>query len=83
MSVKQYRARKAIITRWRKRDDKLTGLTRSSAHVQLCLRQHDTSHFVCISFLRSQSAKTKYKKKESTAANALTRGTAYDLKMTQ
>jgi hypothetical protein len=29
----------------------------------LSLRQRGTYHYICISFLRSQSAKTKYKRK--------------------
>src|SRR5258706_8337805 len=41
----------------------LTGLTQCRTQTSFSLRQHGTCHFICVSFLRSASAKTKHKKK--------------------
>src|SRR5215212_6371053 len=51
--------------------------TRSSAQVLFCLRQHGTSHFVCISFcaLRAQNEikkKGKYRFSSTTVCNKTT-----------
>src|SRR5262249_3541145 len=41
----------------------LTVLMRSRFQTPLCLRQHGTSYFICFSFFRSQSEKTKNKRR--------------------
>src|SRR6476660_7174059 len=46
-----------------------TRVTRSRSKTPFCLRQQGASNFICMSFLRSASAKTTYVRKESTAAN--------------
>jgi hypothetical protein len=42
---------------------KLTGLTQYRLQAPFSLRQHGTFVFICVSFLRSASAKTKHEKK--------------------
>jgi hypothetical protein len=41
----------------------LAELTQYRTQTPFCLRQQGTCHFICVSFLRSQSAKTKHKTK--------------------
>src|SRR6266545_2215364 len=41
----------------------MTGRTRCRTQTSLSLRQHGTCHFICVSFLRSASAKTHHQKR--------------------
>jgi hypothetical protein len=53
-----------ILAHWRPLDYVANSPTPWRFQMPLRLRQQGTCHYICVSFLRSTSAKTKHKKKE-------------------